>query len=150
MKKVIIFILAVLAFACTNENKFTVEGNIEGAEDQKVYFKHKGVSEITVLDSARLDGGGAFKFTGTTEYPKFYNVALNGQFATLLIKPGEDVTFRANVNNFHDYTVEGSAGSKNVKKLQNRLRNTKSKLDSLDKVYEEIKDSPDSEEKIAE
>ncbi len=150
MKKVIIFVLAVLTFACTNENKFTVEGSIEDAEQQKVYFEEKEVSGTKVLDSASLGGSGKFKFSGTTEYPKFYNLTLDGRFVTLLIKPGEEVTFQTNVNNFYNYTIEGSPGSKKVKKLENRLRETKSKLDSLDEIYERIKDEEGSQQRIAE
>ncbi|MBS3770533.1 MAG: DUF4369 domain-containing protein [Bacteroidales bacterium] len=150
MKKVIIFVLAVLTFACTNENKFTVEGSIEDAEQQKVYFEEKEVSGTKVLDSASLGGSGRFKFSGTTEYPKFYNLTLDGKFVTLLIKPGEEVTFQTNANNFYNYTIEGSPGSKKVKKLENRLRETKSKLDSLDEIYERIKDEEGSQQRIAE
>ena len=150
MKKVIIFVLAVLTFACTNENKFTVEGSIEDAEQQRVYFEEKEVSGTNVLDSASLGGSGRFKFSGTTEYPKFYNLTLDGKFVTLLIKPGEEVTFQTNANNFYNYTIEGSPGSKKVKKLENRLRETKSKLDSLDEIYERIKDEEGSQQRIAE
>jgi len=150
MKKVIIFVLAVLTFACTNENKFTVEGSIEDAEQQRVYFEEKEVSGTKVLDSASLGGSGRFKFSGTTEYPKFYNLTLDGKFVTLLIKPGEEVTFQTNANNFYNYTIEGSPGSKKVKKLENRLRETKSKLDSLDEIYERIKDEEGSQQRIAE
>ncbi|MFP4621081.1 MAG: thioredoxin-like domain-containing protein [Bacteroidales bacterium] len=150
MKKAIIFLLVVLTFACTNENKFTVEGSLEGAEGKQVYFKHKRVSDTKVLDSAKLGSSGRFEFSGTTEYPKFYNIALNGKFATLLIKPGEEVTFQAEADDFYNYQVEGSPGSKHVEKLDNRLRETKSKLDSLDRIYEKIKDEPDAEKKIAE
>lgn len=150
MKKVIIFILAVLTFACTNENKFTVEGNIEEAEQQKLYFKQKEVSGTEVLDSARLGGDGEFEFSGTTEYPKFYNINLDGKFVTLLIKPGEEVTFHTNANDFYDYSIEGSPGSKKVKKLENRLRKTRSRLDSLDEIYGRIKEKEGTEQRIAE
>jgi hypothetical protein len=150
MKKAIIFLLAISVFACTNENKFTVEGTIEGADNQKVYFEHKRVSDTKVLDSTRLGNSGKFKFSGTTEYPRFYNISLDSRFATLLIKPGEDVTFQAHADEFYNYKVEGSPGSKHVKELQDRLRNTKSKLDSLDRIYEKIKDEENMEERIAE
>lgn len=148
MKKAIIFILAVLTFGCVNENKFTIEGTIEGAEKQWVYFRQKGVSETELLDSAKTDREGDFRFSGTTEHPKFYNIALDDKFATLLIKPGENITFRTDVNDFYDYTIEGSPGSKYVKTLENRLRHTRSKLDSLDRIYEKIKDEEGAEEKI--
>ncbi len=150
MKKALIFLLALSVFACTNENKFTVEGRIEGAENQKVYFEHKRVGDTKVLDSARLGNTGNFEFSGTTEYPRFYNISLNGRFATLLIKPGEDVTFQTQADDFYNYTLEGTPGSKHVKELQNRLRDTKSKLDSLDRIYEKIKDKENAGERIAE
>lgn len=145
-----VLVIAGLIFGCTNENKFSVEGKIEGAESQKVYFKHLDVSDTKILDSTKTDSDGDFEFSGTTEYPKFYNIAMDGKFATLLIKPGEEVTFHTDIDDFYNYTVEGSPGSRHVKKLENRLRRTQSRLDSLDRIYEKVKDEGQAEEKIAE
>src|SRR6056297_3338871 len=94
MKKIAIAVFAVLLFGCSSENQYTIEGSIEGASsDQWVYLKKKGVNSNTLLDSSRLGKEGEFKFKGEIEYPRFFNLTLQDRFATLLIKPGEDVRF---------------------------------------------------------
>ncbi len=141
MRKIAIAIVAVLLFGCTSDNEFSLEGNVEGASpDQWIYLKRKGVNTNTVLDSARLGQQGDFAFEHQIEYPKFFNLSTNGQFATLLIKPGEEVQFRARADALHDYTVQGSPGSRYVRTLDQRLRQTKSKLDSLENLYQQQQD----------
>ena len=153
MRKFAIVILAVLFFGCTNENQFTIDGSVEGAsEDQWVYLERKGVNSNTVLDSARLGKDGAFEFRWETEYPRFYDLALENQFASLLIHPGEEVRFQTHAERFNDYTVEGSPGSRDVKMLDHRLRETKDRLDSLTRQYNQAGDniSPEQMEEIDE
>jgi len=136
MRKFAIVTLAVLFFGCANENQFTIDGSVEGAsDDQWVYLERKDVNSTSVLDSARLGEEGTFQFEWETEYPGFYNLSMGDRFATLLIRPGEEVRFQAQEDRFHDYTVEGSPGSKDVKMLDQRLRKTRSRLDSLTRQY---------------
>jgi len=147
MKKIVIAIFAVLLFGCANENQYTIEGKIDGGEpDQWVYLKKKGVNSNTMLDSARLGRKGEFEFKGVIEYPQFFNLTTQERFATLLIKPGEDVRFHTRAGNFHDYTVKGSPGSQQVQTLDQRLRKTKSKLDSLARLYRRKQDHASAEE----
>ncbi|HKL37313.1 MAG TPA: TlpA disulfide reductase family protein [Bacteroidales bacterium] len=147
MKKIVIAIFAVLLFGCANENQYTIEGKIDGGEpDQWVYLKKKGVNSNTMLDSARLGRKGEFEFKGVIEYPQFFNLTTQERFATLLIKPGEDVRFHTRAGNFHDYTVKGSPGSQQVQTLDQRLRKTKSKLDSLARLYRRKQDQASAEE----
>jgi peroxiredoxin len=153
MRKFAIVLLAVLFFGCANENQFSIDGSVKGAsEDQWIYLERKGVNSNTVLDSARLEEDGTFEFELETEYPRFYDLTLENQFATLLIQPGEDVRFQTHTDRFHDYTVEGSPGSKDVKMLDHRLRQTKSRLDSLARKYNQAGEniSPQQMEEINE
>jgi peroxiredoxin/flavodoxin len=142
--------LVLILAGCTNENKFSVEGRIEGAEQEKVYFKRLDVGQTQMLDSTRTDQDGEFEFSGETQYPKFYNIAMNGKFATLLIKPGEEVKFDTHKDNFYEYTIKGSPGSRYVKRLESNLRKTKSQLDSLKNLYQQVQKKENSDQRIAE
>ncbi|MBS3806680.1 MAG: DUF4369 domain-containing protein [Bacteroidales bacterium] len=147
MKKIVIAVFAVLLFGCSSENQYTIEGSIDGASsDQWVYLKNKGVNSSTVLDSARLGKKGEFGFKGEIEYPRFFDLTMEDRFATLLIKPGEDVRFHTRAGSFHDYTVQGSPGSQHVKTLDQRLRKTKSKLDSLTRLFRQKEGQASAEE----
>lgn len=151
MKKLTVIIIAVvLLFGCTNRNKFSIEGRIDGADRQKVYFKELDVNQTHLLDSTRTNRGGEFEFSGKTEYPKFYNIALDGKFATLLIKPGEDVDFHTDAERFYNYSVEGSPGSQKVKNLDSRLRHTKSRLDSLNQIYKQLQGEEGIDQRVDE
>ncbi len=148
MKKLVTAIFAVLLFGCAPDNQYTVEGTIEGAdEDQLVYWKKKGVEGNTLLDSASADENGHFEFKGRIDYPQFFNLTYQDRFATLLIKPGEDVRLETRAGDFHDYTVKGSPGSQDVRRLQQRLRRTKSKMDSLTSRYEQKGEQLSNEER---
>lgn len=147
MKKIVIAVFAVLLFGCSSENQYTIEGSIDGAsKDQWVYLKKKGVNNNTLLDSTRLEKKGEFEFKGEIEYPRFFNLTLQDRFATLLIKPGEDVRFHTRAGSFHNYTVSGSPGSQHVKTLDQRLRKTKSKLDSLTRLFGQKQGQASAEE----
>lgn len=148
MKKLVTAIFAVLLFGCTPDNQYTVEGTIEGAdEDQLVYWKKKGVEGNTLLDSARAGENGHFEFKGRLDYPQFFNLTYQDRFATLLIRPGEDVRFETQAGDFHNYTVKGSPGSHDVKVLDQRLRSTRRKMDSLTSRYEQKGEQLSNEER---
>jgi len=143
MRKIAIFVSAVFLFGCAGDNQFSIEGTLEGAdEDQVVYLEKKGVDGSTVVDSAKTGEAGEFYFERELEHPRFYNISMDDHFATLLVKPGEDIRFRTHADRFYDYRVEGSPGSQDVKMLNRRLRQTKSKLDSLTRRYKQMRDQP--------
>jgi len=146
MRKFVVLIVVGLLLGCSSENQYTIEGSIDGApEDQWVHLEEKGVDENTLLDSARLGKEGDFEFEGEIEYPRFFNITMDDRFATLLIRPGEEVRFNTSADRFYDYTVEGSPGSSNVKELDQRLRRTKSRLDSITRQYRQMEGQADAE-----
>jgi len=151
MKKLFFLIFIVLIAACNQNNKFEINGEIEGVEGEAVYLKEKLLGKSQVIDSAKINQKGIFSFKHTIEYPKFYQLGLSDQkFITLLIKPGEEVKIWIPSGNFTNYTVEGSVGSQKVKKLENRLRKTTTKLDSLSAIYNKVQNKKQSSKKLNE
>jgi peroxiredoxin len=150
MKKIIFVLLFIVVLAsCNRKNRFHIEGQIKGAGDTTVYFNEMSVSESMAIDSTETNAQGKFSFKGETEYPRFYQVALSSNnFINLLIKPGEEIKLTAESDNLTHYTIEGSSGSQKVKLLDQRLRLTKHKLDSLTGLYKNMEGLNASEEKL--
>lgn len=82
----IIILLALIASlsACQRSSQWTIEGEIEGAEGQKVVLIEVLPQEVNRVDSALLDDKGTFKMRiPKSPTPRFYRIDLNGE--TLLL-----------------------------------------------------------------
>ena len=135
----IVFASFIILFGCTRENRFTVDGSIDGANQEKIYFKELMLNNSRILDSTRTDKQGNFFFSGEITYPGFYQIAQRDKMATLLIHPGEQIQFHTRKQNFYNYSISGSPGSRHVKVLEQRLRKNTARLDSLEMLYQQLK-----------
>lgn len=141
-----VFVAGLLLAGCAkDENRFTVSGKVSHAEGETIYFEKLLVSSTQLLDSAKIDKNGEFKFKGNTNIPSYYLLKLtDNKFITLLIDSMEQVTVTADAVNFErDYYVDGSTGSEQVKKLTDHLNSTQKKLDSLQSLDNLYKGNPD-------
>lgn len=151
VKKVVTaLILSIALFSCQNKNTFQIEGSFQNIADQKIYFNKMNVSSSEVLDSTQIDSRGNFSFKGTTEYPRFYQLELDNQLLTLLIRPNEQITLSNISDDLNDYQVEGSKGSENVQLLETRLQRTTQKLDSLKQLYQEVQTNTQDQTRLDE
>ena len=135
MKKIfsILIILTAFTFACTKHDGFLITGKITNAEDRYLYLDELKVSSSIPIDSVKLKKDGSFKFEGKIGYPNFFLLRLNEKnFVTLLVDTTEKITVYGDAANFsRDYIVQGSPGSLLVQELNNKLTQTKHKLDSI-------------------
>ena len=119
MKKYAIIALAVLSMAACSGKKFHVEGTVDNAKDQVLYFEHVDISDITVLDSVKLDADGAFAFSGDSpEAPEFYRLRISDQIINVAIDSTETVTVKAQYPQMaSQYEVSGSEDCQKIKEL---------------------------------
>ncbi len=119
MKKYAIMALAVLSMAACSDKKFHVEGTVDNAKDQVLYFEHVDISDITVLDSVKLDADGAFAFSGDSpEAPEFYRLRISDQIINVAIDSTETVTVKAQYPQMaSQYEVSGSEDCQKIKEL---------------------------------
>ena len=120
MKKyAVMAVVAVMGLAACSEGKFHVEGNIEGAKDSVLYFEQVGISDISVLDSVRLDEVGKFTFSGDRqEAPEFYRLRISDQIINIAIDSTETVTVKASYPQMAtQYEVSGSENCQKIKEL---------------------------------
>lgn len=119
MKKYILVALAVLSMVSCGEKKFHVEGTITNAQDSVLYFENIGISEITVVDSVKLNSEGHFSFSGqSVDAPEFYRLRISDQIINVSVDSTETITIRAQYPQMaSQYEVEGSDNCLKIKEL---------------------------------
>ena len=105
--------------ACERQQRFTVEGDIKGAQDSLLYFYHMSLEGFVTLDSARLDAEGRFSFSAEKpEAPDFYVLRIDNQLIHLSIDSTETVTVHAQYPGMAaNYEVEGSESCQKIREL---------------------------------
>jgi peroxiredoxin len=108
-----------LALGSCQQNKFTVEGTVEGAADSVLYFYNMSLTGPQLLDSAKLDADGSFSFQAEApEAPDFYLLRIHDQIINLSIDSTETVTIKAQWPDMSArYEVTGSDNCQKIKEL---------------------------------
>jgi hypothetical protein len=145
MRKILILIipLAVL-FGCKNNNLITIDGIIKKNSRDYITISSIEVTNIAFIDSVKIGKNGHFKFRIKASEPDFYQVGFtSSDFITLLAEPGERISLTFGDDNLYNgYSVEGSKGSELVRMLDNKLLDTRRRLDSLNVVYGKASTEP--------
>ena len=148
MRKILLLIipLAILA-GCKNNNFVTIRGFINKNSGEYISISKVDVNIIQLIDSVKISKTGNFKFRVKTSEPDFYQVSLSPtNFITLLAEPGEKINLAFNHEYLYDnYIIEGSEGSELLRRLDDRLLDTRRKLDSLNVAYEKASAEPGSD-----
>jgi len=148
MKKYIILLIPILIInGCQDRKSFTVHGSLMAGNKKSVYINRVNIDEIIPVDSAKTNSKGMFRFRIKAEEPDFYQLGLSSQdFVTLLAEPGEKIKIVFPGEQLSDnYTVEGSEGSEQIRILDMKLMETKSKLDSINLLYSKSEKEADFE-----
>lgn len=131
------FLIGILA-SCSNKNQFTIEGNVTNGAGKTIYLENITTSSIVMVDSAKLNNSGSFKFNSERpSAPDFYRLRLNNQFINLAIDSTETVKIQADTLNFaRNYTVEGSIECEKIKELTLLQLSTNEAYKKLQKKYD--------------
>lgn len=139
MRKILILLIPLLVLSgCRNKNFITVDGTIKKNSKEYISINRIDVNKIELIDSARINSKGHFKIRIKSGETDFFQVGFSGtNFITILAEPGEKINLIFDSEDLYsNYKVEGSNGSELVRMLDNRLLETKMKLDSLNVIYE--------------
>jgi peroxiredoxin len=140
-------LVAVIGFfaACTNNNLFTVEGNVTDGGGKTLYLENITASSVILLDSVVLDKSGSFKFKQQKPaVPDFYRLRLKQQFVNLAIDSTETIKIQADTLNFaRNYTVEGSTECDKIKVLSLLQLTVNEAYNKYQKQYDSQKITPD-------
>jgi len=141
MKNFFILVLIVVALAsCGPEKNVRIRGNLNGANAENVYLRELGNESTSGSDTTKLDAKGNFSFKHKISQPTFYSLIVNDRPVTLLAHPGEKIVISGDAHHLPlTYSVNGSADSRHIQLLNQRLEHTVFVGDSLErtlKLYE--------------
>jgi len=138
MKRILFLLSLVLIFSgCKDKHAFSVDGVIKENTEKYIYINRIDVNTPILLDSAKINRKGGFRFRIKSTEADFYQLGFSASnFMTLLAEPGEKIILLLNDKNlFEHFTVSGSVGSEKLQTLDLNLSETKRKLDSLSTLY---------------
>ena len=135
----ILFGIGLLLTACQKPvPEFTVTGVVAGADGQTMYLENVGLSNITMLDSVKLNSTGKFSFkTPKPDYPDFYRLRLKNQLINFAIDSTETVSITADSKTFAtSYTIEGSENCTAIKEITLAQLDANQEINRIRKEYE--------------
>ena len=133
MKHFFIFVFVVFVLAgCGPEKNVRIHGTLNGADAEKIFLHELGNESTSRKDTIQLNAKGGFAFRHKISQPTFYSLTVNNRAITLLAHPGERLVISGDARHLPlTYNVEGSADSKNIRLLSQRLEHTIFVRDSL-------------------
>lgn len=139
MKKIIYCFLLISMVACTNNNKFTIEGVIDGGAGDTIYLEHTGLNASVVIDSAEIKSNGEFRFKANRpSYPDFYKLIVNGKQLHFAVDSTETIRISASLESFStNYEITGSLTNNDIQKLRISVASLQKKADELAKAIEQ-------------
>ncbi len=104
------FLASVLSLGGCRSHKASVSGRFVGSEAGEIYLEQVTSLSQTVIDTARFDESGSYRFRleKAAETPTLYNLVCGGERIPLLIAGGDRLTVSAVGSPVRNYTVEGS------------------------------------------
>ena len=137
MKRLIYLTIISLLVAC-NQNvptgKFTVNANIKGLTDSKVFLKKYTKSGFVTVDSVNSKNG-IVQFTGEIDLPELYRVYIESQdFNIPVFIESSTISISADFKNLELAKINGSVSDSLLKKLYFQL-------DSIDTVNKPLYDA---------
>ncbi len=152
MKRTLTLLFMILFITgCSKKDMFTINGTLKEKTKKVIYLNKLNINTLVLIDSSKVSKSGRFHFKVRSKDPDFYHIGYSdNEFVTILAEPGEKIRIDFSGKSLLDgYSVTGSKGSEQVRMLEQRLAETKTRLDSLRNEYEKASDKPGFEEKEA-
>lgn len=139
MRKIIYCFLLISMVACTYNNKFTIEGVIDGGAGDTIYLEHTGLNASVVIDSAEIKSNGEFRFKANRpSYPDFYKLIVNGKQLHFAVDSTETIRISASLESLStNYEITGSLTNNDIQKLRISVASLQKKADELAKAIEQ-------------
>jgi len=144
MKILLPVLFLVLLASCGQKSKIEISGFVNNANQKYIYLDEMDINQRNLVDSAKIRKKGAFFFRIHSAEPNYYQLRLTSRnFITLLASPGEKISVVSKDRYLpENYEVFGSEGSSLLKKLDDQLRKTIYKTDSISALYKESQENP--------
>lgn len=135
--------LGVLFFSCQQSPKFTVEAEIEGLKDGKVYLKLSNAGMTVPIDST-TSAGGKFTFKGTVEVPDLYYLVGEDRVSIPLMLENSPIVIAGNVSDLKSISITGSKTQDEYHDLELKIQDLGKQFDALYSQYKEAMNNKDS------
>lgn len=114
---------ASLLAACSGTEKWSVDGNVNGAADKTIYLEVAHNGNWAVIDSASIGSDGSFNIKAPRPaYPEIYRLTIDGRSAYIPVDSTETLTLEATLDNFDNgYTVAGSPSADKLTAINRRV-----------------------------
>jgi peroxiredoxin len=139
--------LLFLITSCDKDKSVIISGKMDGGSGNFLYLDKLEINKTLTLDSLKIRSNENFKFRIKMDHPDIYILRNNaGRFLSILPFPGEKIQLTAMYDSpGKDYTIVGSEESLKIKKLNEKLNETRSKLRNLDASIEKTNSITDSQ-----
>jgi len=141
--KILITLLLITSLPGCYHNLFNpdntrVEGCFSSFSAKRLIFNEVEVRTFTPLDTLKLDEDGCFRHSIDLKQPGIFLLKLDqGNYLTLVLKPGQEVTIRSDMENIRTgYSVEGSQGSEKLRDFEIAYNKRKAKLEEQAKAFD--------------
>lgn len=129
---------ALFFVSCSNGDKLTVKGDFISSNKDTVYFEHRSLGGIEVLDSAILTSNGTFKFKSSIpSNPEFYQLRVNNQTVVFAVDDQSEVVINGDLNDLvNTFTVSESSENKLMQEVDKKTNQVKRFISSLERQHE--------------
>ncbi len=138
-------LLLFVGYSCSGDrHNFTVEVDVNGADNSLLYLAQRTLTGTVPVDSAMPDKSGKYELRGYTAQPDFYIVYRQPKnYINLIIHPGDKFRVLTDAASFDvNYLVEGSKDSRLIQKMVNMQTRT---LEQITEISNELENSRGSE-----
>jgi peroxiredoxin len=144
--RLILLLILLLAFSGCKNSTIRISGKFENpVKGEYLYLDELKANELITVDSLKIGEDGKFSFTRETTLPTFYLLKINNSnFFTTLVEPGEKLRIEAIYDSLNNpSSISGSKGTEKMVEYNKALKNTISKLTSLNEIYSQNYDNPE-------
>ena len=138
--------MAAMAASCQQKKHgaFVVTGVIENAPGKKVVLMENPYAngQPVILDSAILKDKGSFTLRGRANEEGIYRLMIDNGPDVILINDNNSIRVHLDVNDYRDYTIEGSPASESLHRLFEDYRAKDSAVLATFKLVDSIKAVP--------
>lgn len=124
LRRVAPLALILLFFGSCSRNRFSVEGEISGADGRTVVLERQDAAGWLPIDSARLGADGSFSFGGEAPAnPELLRLALDGRYIYLPVDSTDNLLVRSSLKGFDSaFTLSGTPQAEKLTAFEREAR----------------------------
>ena len=145
INRLVMFLILILAVSGCKKNIIQISGKLQNpVKGVYIYLDELKANELASVDSNKIGQDGKFSFKREASLPAFYLLKIsNNNFFTALVEPGEKLRIEAMYDSLNNPSyISGSKGTEKMAAYNKALKNTISKLMSLNEIYQQNSDNP--------